>query len=214
MKNPTTTQFQQDNLSSMMDIIKKSSKARVLARSLWHFFEHRLTCRRPNIDLNHANGCHIEIEQFVNSRRPGDLRPEVVIRQNARQEVGLVHELLPLNLIPLGFPTFRLWAEDDEAWQLAGGLINNADHIIMLPIFATLGYAESEFLGPSGPHTTRELRLFEEIEKLRPSLLTPRGYASALSGYLSSRSIKHQVIWIADLIVAKGFTAEFPSQSR
>src|SRR2546423_3802801 len=103
MHNPTATPFQEDNLSSMMEIIKSSSKARLLARSLWHFFEHRLTCRRPNIDLDHANGCHIEIEQFLDSRRPGDLRPEVVVRRNARQEFGLVHELLHLNLIPLGF---------------------------------------------------------------------------------------------------------------
>lgn len=201
MYSKTATPFEEQNLSRMMEIIKSSSQARVLARSLWHFFEHRLTCRRPNIDLHHANSCHIEIDQFLNSRRPGELRPEVVVRRNARQEVGLVHELLHLNLIPLGFPTFRLWAEDDEAWQLAGGLINNADHTVMLPIFTSLGYAESEFLGPSSPHTTGEPHLFEVIERLRPSLSTPREYAHALSGYLSSRSIKHRVIWIADLIV-------------
>jgi hypothetical protein len=185
----------------MMEILKRSSKARVLARSLWHFFEHSLTCRRPNIDLNHPNECHIEIEPFLNSRRSRDLCPEVVVRRNARQEVGLVHELLHLNLIPLGFPNFRLWAEDDEEWQLAGGLINNADHTIMLPIFASFGYAESEFLGQSGPDTSRELHVFEIIDRLRPSLSTPREYAHVLSGYLSSRSIKHEVIWIADLIV-------------
>jgi hypothetical protein len=200
MHHPSATPFQQHNLSSMMEIIKSSSKARVLARSLWHFFERRLTCRRPDIDLDHPNGCHIEIDQFLNSRRPGDLRPEVVVRRNARQEVGLVHELLHLNLSPLGFPNFRLWAEDDEAWRLAGGLINNADHTVMLPIFVSLGYAESEFLGPSGPHTRREIDLFEDVEKLGPSLFTPREYADALSGYLSSRSIKHEVIWIADLV--------------
>jgi len=200
MPSTTATPFQEQNLSRMMEILKSSSKARVLAGSLWHFFEHRLTCRCPNIDLHQANRCHIEIEQFLESRRPGDLCPEVVVRRNARQEVGLVHELLHLNLIPLGFPRFRLWAEDDEAWRLAGGLINNADHIIMLPIFSLLGYAESEFLAPSGSPTTSELRLFEDIEKLRPSLFTPQGYAHALSGYLSSRSTKHEIIWIADLI--------------
>jgi hypothetical protein len=118
MHNTTATPFQEQNLLSMMEIIESSSKARVLAHSLWHFFERRLTCRRPNIDLYDTNACHVEIEQFLRSRRLGDLRPEVVVRRNARQEVGLVHELLHLNLIPLGFPKFQIWAEDDAAWQL------------------------------------------------------------------------------------------------
>jgi hypothetical protein len=84
---------------------------------------------------------------------------------------------------------------------MAVGLINNADHTIMLPTFTSLGYTEGEFLGPSGPYSARELQVFEDIERLSPSLSTPREYAQALSGYLSSRSIKHEVIWIADLIV-------------
>lgn len=201
MPSPGVTPFQEQNLSRMIDIIERSSKAQMLAHSLWQFFEQRLECRCPNVDLDQPNRCRIEIEEFLDSRRPGDLRPQVLARRNARQEVGLVHELLHLNLIPLGFPRFRIWAEDDEAWKLAGGIINNADHAAMLPIFKSLGYRESEFVGPSLPETARELRVHDDLERLKQFLLIPRDYARVLSSYLSSWSIGHEVVWIADLIV-------------
>jgi hypothetical protein len=184
----------------MLELIERSSKARTLAFSLWEFFDRKLICRRPDIDLNHPNTFHLDLEGFLISRQLGDLRPELVIRQNSRQEVGLVHELLHLNLIPLGFPSFRIWADDDETWNLAGGIINNAEHVPMLPIFNSLGYAEHEFLGPAASHTARELRVFEDIEKLKQSLLTPRQYGSSVSSYLASRSIKHGIVWIAEIV--------------
>lgn len=170
--------------------------------SLWEFFDRKLICRRPNIDIDLPNKFHIEIEDFLASRKLGDLAPEVVIRRNSRQEVGLVHELLHLNLIALGFPSFRIWAdeEDDETWNLAGGIVNNAEHVPMLPTFISLGYAETQFLGPSCPYNVREIRVFEDIAKLRPVLFDPRSYGPAVSSYLASRSIPHTAVWIADIV--------------
>jgi hypothetical protein len=192
--------FEQQNLSSMLEILGYSSKARTLTFSLWEFFDRKLICRRPNVDVDLPNSFHVEIERFLNSQSLGDLRPELVIRRNTRQEVGLVHELLHLNLIPLGFPCFRIWADDDETWDLAGGIINNAEHVPMLPTFISLGYPEAEFLGPSRPHSVRELHVFEDIAKLRPWLFTPVNYGSAVSSYLASQSIKHEIVWIAEML--------------
>lgn len=196
------SEFEQENLSSMLEIARRNTKAQTLACSLWVFFERKLTCRRPSIDINHPNSFHIEIETFLSSRKIADLRPEMVIRQNNRQEAGLVHELLHLNLIPLGFPCFRIWADDDEEWDLAGGIINNAEHVPMLRTFLSLGYSEADFLGPSmRPYSAREQRVFDDLEKLQEVLLTPREYGFAVGSYLTSRSIKHEIVWIADLAV-------------
>ncbi|HZE57304.1 MAG TPA: hypothetical protein VE031_05580 [Chthoniobacterales bacterium] len=192
--------FEQQNLSSLLEIVGDSFKARMLACSLWQFFDRKLICRRPNIDVDHPNSFHIEIEKFLMSKKVGDLQPNLVIRRNSRQEAGLVHELLHLNLIPLGFPTFRIWADDDETWNLAGGIINNAEHVPMLRTFISLGYPESEFLGPSGPYTVRELDTFEDIANLSPCLIDPTNYALAVGSYLARRSIKHEIVWIAKVV--------------
>jgi len=192
--------FEQQNLSSLLEILGDSFKARMLACSLWQVFDRRLICRRPNIDIDHPNSFHIEIEKFLTSRKVGDLEPNLVIRRNSRQEVGLVHELLHLNLIPLGFPTFRIWADDDETWNLAGGIINNAEHVPMLGTFISLGYPESEFLGPSGPYTARELDTFDDIARLGLSLTDPASYALGVGSYLARRSIKHETVWIAEMV--------------
>jgi hypothetical protein len=184
----------------MLEMIERSSKARMLAFSLWQFFGRKLVCRRPSVDPDHPNNFHIEIDGFLTSRQAHDLQPEVVIRRNARQEVGLVHELLHLNLIPLGFPFFRVWADDDATWNLAGGIINNAQHVSMLPTFLSLGYSEHEFLGPTRPHSSRELRVLQEINSLKPLLLAPEDHARAVSDYLARESIKHEIIWISDML--------------
>jgi hypothetical protein len=191
--------FEEQNLLAMLDIIQRSLKSRMLACSLWEFFGHNLRCRRPTIDLNASNSVHIEIESFLDSRRFSDLQPEVVVRRNARQEAGLVHELLHLNLIPLGFPRFRLWTDDDETWNIAGGFINIADHVPMLPTFVDLGYDEREFLGSVSSPGPRELRVKKDVEKLKPFLLAPNDYGHVVSEYLSRHAIKHEAVWIADL---------------
>jgi len=199
-RTETVTSFEETNLSRMLEMIERSSKARMLAFSLWQFFGRKVVCRRPSLDPDHPNSFHIEIDGFLTSRQTRDLQPEVVIRRNVRQEVGLVHELLHLNLIPLGFPFFRVWADDDATWNLAGDIINNCQHVPMLPIFVSLGYSESEFLGPSRGHSEFELRVFEDINKLKPSLFIPEEHGRAVSACLKGRSVKHEVVWISQML--------------
>jgi hypothetical protein len=120
---------QQLHLDKMTKIITSSSDARALARRLWEFFEFQLQCRLPNIDKDEPSTWRIEIEPFLQTHRPGDLAPEVVIRDSPRREEALVHELLHLNLIVLGYPRFRIHhPEDSPKRNLSGGIINKADH--------------------------------------------------------------------------------------
>ncbi|HSV62339.1 MAG TPA: hypothetical protein VLH83_03245 [Chthoniobacterales bacterium] len=195
--------FEEQNLSSLLEIAGHSFKARLLACSLWEFFDRKLVCRRPSVDIDHPNSFHIEIEKFLRSKNVGDLQLHLVIRRNRRQETGLVHELLHLNLIPLGFPTFRIWADDDETWNLAGGIINNAEHVPMLRTFISFGYPESEFLGPSGPYSVRELDTFDDIAGLSSRLIEPASYALAVGSYLAKRSIRHEIVWIAKTVAPR-----------
>ncbi|SRR6266496_4628599 len=196
------TEFQRENLNRITDILAGSSKARMLALSLWHFFGFRLTCRLPKIDKEQPSSCHIKIEEFMQSHKASDLAPEVVVRDTGRREEALAHELLHLNLIPLGYPRFRIWEDDDEKWNLAAGIINNADHPVMLPIFLALGYEERQFLGSSRTLTTSEERVHQGVRVLAPDLHTPIGYGRAVSEYLKRHSIRHEIVWIAKLMQA------------
>jgi hypothetical protein len=122
-----------------------------------------------------------------------------VIRDSPRREEALVHELLHLNLIVLGYPKFRIYRKDK--WNLAGGIINKADHPVMLPTFTSFGYSEERFLGPSRrSRTALEQRVHEDLEQLKSELFSPERYGRAISGYLSNHSIEHDVVWIAKTI--------------
>ena len=132
-------------------------------------------CRLPNIDKDKPSSFHIKIETFLQTHRPGDLAPEVVIRDSPRREEALVHELLHLNLIVLGYPRFRIHTK--EKWNLAGSILNKADHPVMLPTFTSFGYSEELFLGPSQrPRTALEQRVHEDLEQLKNELFSPEPY--------------------------------------
>ncbi len=199
----SASEFQRHNLKRMTDFLTRSSDAQILAHSLWQFFEFRLTCRFPQIDKDQASYWHIDIEQFVESHKPGDLAPQVVVRDTPRREEALLHELLHLNLIPLGYPRFRIWEKDEVELALAEGIINNADHAIMLPIFLSLGYAENRFLSAARAPTPLGDRVRRDIEKLAAQVVTPKGYGRCMSDYLESHSIRHEAVWIAELILGR-----------
>jgi hypothetical protein len=185
----------------MTDIITRSVNARALAQRIWEFFEFQLVCRLPDIDKNEPSSCHIEIESFLQTHTLGDLAPEVVIRESPRREEALVHELLHLNLILLGYPRFCIHAKDVRQWKLAGGIINNADHPVMLPTFTSFGYSEDRFRGPPQPLTPLERRVHEDLKKLETELRsTQERYGRAVSNCLRNYSIKHDVVWIAKMI--------------
>ena len=184
----------------MTEIITHSSEARTLVQSLWKFFEFRLECQLPKIDKEDPSSWHIEIERFLQTRKAGDLAPRVVIRDSPRREEALVHELLHLNLIALGYPRFRIYAKNGRQWNLAGGIVNNADHPVMLPTFKSFGYLEDRFVGDARPATAREKRVQEDLEEFKADLCNPEGYGRLISDYLQSHSIQHETIWIAKMI--------------
>jgi hypothetical protein len=194
------SEFQQFQLARMTGIITHSSEARTLVQNLWEFFEFRLECRLPNIDKEEPSYWRIEIERFLQTRKAGDLAPQVVIRDSPRREEALVHELLHLNLIALGYPRFRINAKDDRQWHLAGGIVNNADHSVMLPTFKSFGYSEDRFLGNARPATPLEKQVQEDLEQFRSDLCSPEGYGGVISDYLQSHSIEHETVWIAKMI--------------
>jgi hypothetical protein len=183
----------------MTDILQSNSNAVELVRRLWTFFGFQLICRLPQIDKNEPSYWHIEIEQFLESHKTSDLAPTVVVRDSARREEALVHELLHLELIRLRYPRFRVWANDDQQWKLAGGIFNYADHLIMLPMFISLGYGRDKFLGRSATPTALENRVHSELDKMEKDLRTSKGYAMAVSKCLESHSIRHEVVWIAEI---------------
>ena len=169
------TRLQEYNLTNMLEILKHNEEARKLACSLWEFFDYSIICRRPAIHLDQPNELWNEVGKYLCTRKVSDLGPELVIRRNDREEAGLVHELLHLNLILLGFPWFEFSPCDHDTLKLAKGIKNNAEHVPMLPIFLSLGYREAEFLRPwQIEYTTREQQVFEDLEKLKPLLLNKR----------------------------------------
>jgi hypothetical protein len=185
----------------MTGIITHSSEARTLAQRLWEFFEFRLVCRLPNIDKEEPSSCQIEIERFLQTRKAGDLAPQVVIRDSPRREEALVHELLHLNLIALGYPRFRITAKKGgRKWKLTGGIVNIADHPVMLPTFKSFGYSEDRFLGTSRPATPLEKQVQEDLEQFESDLCSPEGYGRVISDYLQRHSIEHKTVWIAKMI--------------
>ena len=61
-----------------------------------------------------------------------DLNPTIYVRNTYRIEKALIHELLHLKLIPMGFPIFEIDDPIEESKKnLAQGIINNAAHAVM-----------------------------------------------------------------------------------
>lgn len=187
----------------MTEILGTNGKACLLAHSLWQFFDFRLSCRVQEDDGD-ASRYGIEIEEFLNSKNPGDLQPYVSIRRTERLEEALVHELLHINLILLGYSRFRIWEEPGSSkWNLAGGITNGADHLVMFPIYLLFGYREDRFLGPNRPPTPLERRVSADLAAMKTQLSTPEGYSAEVFQYLRSHSINCGPVSIADLILQR-----------
>src|SRR5216684_3416256 len=138
---------QQQNLHEMTTILSDNRKARILAHSLWEFYNYQLYC---TVRADEGEPNSYRIDGITGPKTIGKIRIFISIRNNERQVEGLVHELLHANLIPLGYP--RFWVKENQSkWRLAKGIINLADHIVMQPIYLSLGYSAEKFLGPSRP---------------------------------------------------------------
>jgi len=112
---------------------------------------------------------------------------------------------LHANLIPLGYPRFCFEKCTREEWQLAGGITNLADHIVMLPIYVSLGYSKERFLGPPRSLNEREQRVDADLKRMGERLRTPPGYLDCVARYLAQNEIRFTPIYLADHILAQRF---------
>jgi hypothetical protein len=125
-----------------------------------------------------------------------------------------LHELLHANLIPSGYPRFWVNECSSEKWQLAGGIINLADHIVIEPIYLSFGYSRKRFLGPSRPLSNREKRVAADLQEIAAKLVTPAGYLTHVSAYLQSYDIKYEALYLADIIVTQRPTVAMELMSK
>ena len=188
----------------MTEILSDNWKASVLAHSLWQFFNHQLYCAIYSDD-GEPNRHRIDGIRGPNAIET--IRVCISIRDNNRRKEGLVHELLHANLIPLGYPRFWIEKHTLEKWRLAKGTINLADHIVMLPIYASLGYSSERFLGPSRPLNEQERCVDADLKEMRDRLKTPQGYLDCISDYLAQNEIQFTPLYLANAIIAQRFGA-------
>jgi hypothetical protein len=191
---------QRRNLARMTEILSANWKASMLAESLWEFYNCQLYCTiRPN---DAAPNRH-RIYGVTGPATIGRIQVFISIRRNERQEEGLLHELLHANLIPLGYPRFWVNERPSEKSQLAGGIINLADHIVIEPIYLSFGYSRERFLAPSRSLSDQEKRVAADLQEIAGNLVTPTSYLTHVSAYLRSYDIKFEPLWLADTIVTQ-----------
>jgi hypothetical protein len=188
----------------MVEILSANWKASVLAHSLWEFYNHQLYC---TVRADDGEPNRHRIDGIRGPDTIDTIRVCISIRDKHRREEGLVHELLHANLIPLGYP--RFWIEEDgsEKWRLAKGITNLADHVVMLPIYVSLGYSGARFLGPSRSLSERERRVDADLKEMGESLKTPQGYLDCVSQYLGRNEIRFTPLYLANVIMAQRFGA-------
>jgi len=187
---------QRGNLSRMTTILSANWRAGMLAESLWEFYNYQLYCtvraddREPN---------RHRIDGIRDPETIDTIRVCISICDNDRREEGLVHELLHANLIPLGYP--RFWLHEKSG--LAAGIINHAGHIVMRPIYLSLGYSADRFLGRTRRLNARERQVDADVKQIGEELRTPQGYLDRVSQYLQENEILFTPLYLADAVVAQ-----------
>jgi hypothetical protein len=172
----------------------------MLAQSLWEFYNYHFYC---TIRADDGEPNRNRIDGITGSQTIDTIRVFISIRDNDRREEELVHELLHTNLIPLGYP--RFWIEDctQEKWRLAKGITNLADHVVMLPIFFSLGYSNKRFLGPGRSLNEQERRVDSDLKTMGQRLRTPQGYLDCVSQYLERHEIPFAPVYLANAIISQ-----------
>jgi hypothetical protein len=188
----------------MAEILSANWKASLLAHSLWEFYNHQLYC---TVRADDGEPNRHRIDGITGPETIDTIRVCISIRDNDRQEEGLVHELLHANLIPLGYPRFWIEEHASEKWRLAEGITNLADHVVMLPVYASLGYSSERFLGPSRSLSERERRVDADLKEMGERLRTPQGYSECVSQYLKRNAIRLTPLYLAGVITAQRFGA-------
>ena len=186
----TPSADQSAHLQRMETILSPTWKALLLARSLWEFFEFRLAC---TVHEDDGVPSTTEIQGIHSPTDIGDVGIVITVRRTERTAEALVHELLHANMIASPYPIFHL----DEPigspkWFLGRGIINEADHVVIRPIFTSFGYDASRFMGrPPQPLSEEDQRLTARIHAAAAELATPEGYAA----FLATEFCRHEIVF-------------------
>jgi hypothetical protein len=186
----------------MESILSANWRASLLARSVWEFYNYQLYCTLRDDD---GRPNRYRIDGITGPKTFDTIRIFLSIRNNDRKEAGLVHELLHANMIPLGYPRFWIDECERDQWRLAKGITNLADHVVMLPIYCSLGYSTERFLGPSKLSNQRERRVDTDIKNMAERLRSPQGYLDCVSQYLERNKIPFAPLYLANAIVDQRF---------
>lgn len=186
------------SLAVMTGVLSGNPAAILLARSLSEYFGFQLRCTMCEDDSEPSR------HRIEGIRGPSDIGPvriQIIVRKTERTVEALVHELLHARLIAIGYPTF--WIEEEQGsqkWNLAGGIINNAEHVVMKPVFVSLGYDVARFLGPSKPLRDEHARIVTRLERAAASLASPEGYLRVVSAELRQHDVSFSPLHLAQHI--------------
>jgi hypothetical protein len=175
------------NLKVMTDLLSNNPAAASFVRSLWVCFGYRIRCIIRDDDgqpsSHHIVGIH-------SPHDVGTISIEITVRRTARVAEALVHELLHARLIADGYPVFWIDEEQEsEKWNLARGIINNSEHVVMRPLYLSFGFDLDRFLGPSRPLRPEHKRIAEWLEAAEPILSSSRGFLRVVSAELCAQNI-------------------------
>jgi hypothetical protein len=187
MKTPPPSEDQVANLDTMLGLLSGCPAAEVLARSLWECFRYRVSCTLCPDDGNPST------HSVCGIRSPADIGPiaiAITVRRSGRATEALVHELLHARLIAGGYPIF--WIDEQiesEKWNLAAGIINGAEHVVMRPLYLAFGLHSGRFLGPSKPLRIDHERIVQRLEAAESGMSMPEGFLRIVSTELQAHDI-------------------------
>jgi hypothetical protein len=180
----------EDHLQRMLTIVSGNVKATAFVKGIWEDFSCRVKC-----EIIEDDGKPSVIRYNSRTRNGLDVSDiHLILRKNNRLEEALIHELLHADLYRRGYPKFFLSTQDVCVWQEGADILNLADHLVMLPGFVSLGYAEERFVGPSKPMNEEGQQVEADLRAMEERLSTKEGYAECLSEYLRKRGIKFEII--------------------
>lgn len=186
---PGPTASREANLARMKTILARNPAALALSEALWRFFGCRLGCNPPK-PADSSKIIYGLPEDYAPEVKADQCTPLIGLADSDRVEEALVHELLHLELVRLGYP--RFWFKGGDG--IAKAIQNNADHVVMLPKFTALGYSSHRFLTPREP-TEADERYLREIDAL-PNLHTPEGYAASVSACLQRHGFSFRLVYV------------------
>jgi len=174
----------------MLEIVAENAKATAFVTALWEAFAGRVKCQ---IIADDGKPSILRFEHRISDGKDAS-EVHLVLRRNSRLEEALIHELLHAELFRRGYPKFFLRTQGEYRWQEGADILNLAYHVVMLPAFLALGYAEERFVGPSKPMSEEGQRVEADLHAMKDRLSTPEGYTDCLREYFRNRGIEFEVL--------------------